>query len=381
MKGSTRFFFRLSQPILKNEDYITSKYRHLKSEYKTPKYPLVLCHGFSGFDKLTLFAKPQLAFDQAILAAEQLKKSSEEKRREKEHNQAQLLISLSYWRGIQEALENLGSTVFIAKVPAFGDIKSRAISLDKFITKQCKILRESESKKSIYNDEKHKNEADPRTFKQKNQPIKINLISHSMGGLDCRYLISKVHRKDEIYRIVSLTTISTPHHGSEVADFIVDQVRQNSVLEQICPRSIYELTTKKMKEFNKDVVDDPNVKYFSFGAKFNPRWYNLFNVTWLIMKHEIEKNASKKALKEDKTRANNCIDKNKLIDNDGLVSVESSKWGQYIGTLDNVDHLDLINWTNQARLEFDKLMWAQDPPFNPIALYLDIADKLAHRGL
>lgn len=30
--------------------------------------------------------------------------------------------------------------------------------------------------------------------------------------------------------------------------------------------------------------------------------------------------------------------------NDGLVSVESSKWGDYKGTLVDVTHLDLINW-------------------------------------
>lgn len=41
------------------------------------------------------------------------------------------------------------------------------------------------------------------------------------------------------------------------------------------------------------------------------------------------------------------------IDNDGIVSVESAKWGKYIGTLDDVDHLDLINWTNKLRNAID----------------------------
>lgn len=35
--------------------------------------------------------------------------------------------------------------------------------------------------------------------------------------------------------------------------------------------------------------------------------------------------------------------------NDGLVSVDSSRWGTYKGTLDEVSHLDLINWTNRLR--------------------------------
>ena len=53
--------------------------------------------------------------------------------------------------------------------------------------------------------------------------------------------------------------------------------------------------------------------------------------------------------------------------NDGLVSVQSSRWvgqkysrfrevfadsacqGNYMGTLENVNHLDLVGWTNVAR--------------------------------
>ena len=35
--------------------------------------------------------------------------------------------------------------------------------------------------------------------------------------------------------------------------------------------------------------------------------------------------------------------------NDGLVSVASSRWGSYKGTLVDVSHLDLINWTNRLR--------------------------------
>lgn len=36
-------------------------------------------------------------------------------------------------------------------------------------------------------------------------------------------------------------------------------------------------------------------------------------------------------------------------DNDGLVSVTSAKWGTHKGTLKDVNHLDLINWTNKIR--------------------------------
>ncbi|RCK60424.1 Lipase 2 [Candida viswanathii] len=332
---------------------ITSEFAKLKDHYDAPKYPIVLCHGFSGFDRLGLFPLPNLLED--ATATTKTKEITERS-----------LIELDYWYGIKDALENLGSTVFIAKVPAFGDIRSRAISLDKFIEKQCKALRQTESKSSIYNKPNSSND-DTTTFKDKHQPIKVNLISHSMGGLDSRYLISRIHNDNENYRVASLTTILTPHHGSECADFIADLIGDNGVLKKVCPPSIYQLTTLHMKKFNEVVKDDPSVQYFSFGARFNPRWYNLFGLTWLVMKYQIEK--------EQADRFKH------MIDNDGLVSVESSKWGQYIGTLDEVDHLDLINWTNRARSVFDKVMFAQNPNFNPIALYLEIADLLSKKGL
>lgn len=65
--------------------------------------------------------------------------------------------------------------------------------------------------------------------------------------------------------------------------------------------------------------------------------------------------------------------------NDGLVSVASSQWGTYKGTLVGVSHLDLINWTNRLRW----LVWelvGNKRTFNAIAFYLDIADMLAKEG-
>ena len=44
----------------------------------------------------------------------------------------------------------------------------------------------------------------------------VNLIAHSMGGLDARYLISRLGMADQVR---SLTTISTPHRGSFMADW------------------------------------------------------------------------------------------------------------------------------------------------------------------
>lgn len=47
---------------------------------------------------------------------------------------------------------------------------------------------------------------------------KINIIAHSKGGLDCKYLISALGMED---KIASLTTLCTPHFGSPVASRIM----------------------------------------------------------------------------------------------------------------------------------------------------------------
>src|SRR5207237_9941038 len=47
--------------------------------------------------------------------------------------------------------------------------------------------------------------------------VKVNLIGHSMGGLDSRYAVSNLGLGD---KVASVTTIGTPHRGSSVADVI-----------------------------------------------------------------------------------------------------------------------------------------------------------------
>lgn len=46
---------------------------------------------------------------------------------------------------------------------------------------------------------------------------KVNLIAHSKGGLDCRYLIADMGMAE---KVASLTTLSTPHGGSRLAAWI-----------------------------------------------------------------------------------------------------------------------------------------------------------------
>jgi pimeloyl-ACP methyl ester carboxylesterase len=52
--------------------------------------------------------------------------------------------------------------------------------------------------------------------------VGIHIVAHSMGGLDARYLISKQGLNRASW-FASVTTISTPHHGSQLADIITGE--------------------------------------------------------------------------------------------------------------------------------------------------------------
>ncbi|KAG9540993.1 alpha/beta-hydrolase, partial [Aureobasidium melanogenum] len=117
-----------------------------------------------------------------------------------------------------------------------------------------------------------------------------------------------------------------------------------------------QLTQKYMREnFNPKTPDREGIAYYSYGATVNPRFWSMFRQSHRIIQR-LEG------------------------DNDGLVSVQSSKWGTYKGTLKDVSHLDMINWTNRLRWFLWELT-GNKRNFNAIAFYLDIADMLAKEGL
>lgn len=314
---------------------IKDKFKALKEKYNPPKHPIVLCHGLSGFDTLVLFQAPQFPWSNTADLKEfgkRLKDVSDEVDSGS--------VMLNYWYGIEDALKKAGCKVLTAKVPPFGTIEERAKLLDALLSEKVKEY----------------------PGKVKGERLKINLVGHSMGGLDSRYLISKIQNEDCPYEVVSLTTVGTPHHGSECADFVMNLIQNDDTLMAVCPKAIPQLTTKYLKQFNREVRNDPKVMYFSYGALMDPQGFKLFRATYEIIKTEIQK----KGLSH--------------IENDGMVSVELAQWGNYMGTLQDVDHMDLINWTNRIKAAVGKVMFNQTPTFNAIALYLDIAETLSENN-
>lgn len=87
---------------------------------------------------------------------------------------------------IEKTLKNAGYTVCTAPIDAFGTVENNAEQL-----KQCvnRVLSESGAEK-------------------------VNLIAHSKGGIDSKYMIRNLGMEDAV---ASLTTLCTPHKGSLVA--------------------------------------------------------------------------------------------------------------------------------------------------------------------
>ena len=158
----------------------------------------------------------------------------------------------------------------------------------------------------------------------------VHLVAHSMGGLDSRFMISKL---DMAERLLSLITIGTPHRGSPIADLVgtaappgFDQVIESAGIDI---KGIADLTTTACARFNQEVLDSPKVRYFSIAGRFEPSRVLGVPVGVLALTHDIVRS--------------------KEGDNDGAVSVESARFGQrqenwtFLGTW-HVNHFRQINW-------------------------------------
>lgn len=159
------------------------------------------------------------------------------------------------------------------------------------------------------------------------------------GGLDCRYLIT--HIKPTHYRPVSLTTLGCPHIGSSFMDWCWENLglgdlkfanfkpSTNKAINDIQgskfrlygathfldSKSYSNLRTRFLKEqFNPVTPDDPGVSYYSIAGYISdsrplPLWHPLH------FSHRI-------------------VSKTEGPINDGLVSLQSARWGNFLGLID-----------------------------------------------
>lgn len=199
---------------------------------------------------------------------------------------------LEYFPGIGDYLRAAGNHVLVPKLSPTASIATRAAELRAYLRREVGRQR-------------------------------VHLVGHSLGGLDSRYYISRL---DGAERVISLTSVGTPHRGTPFADwglarfarFLRPLLRWAGLEED----AFHDLTVESCQRFNEVVPDVPGVHYRSIAGVCEKPWLGAH--WWLPAR----------------------IVGNAEGPNDGVVSVASATWGEAT-EIWNADHLNLVNWPNR----------------------------------
>ena len=193
---------------------------------------------------------------------------------------------------------------------------------------------------------------------------KVNIIAHSKGGLDSRAAIA--HQGMGPY-VATLTTINTPHRGCIFAEYLLGKVPQaarrkiadtyNATLRRLGDKdpdflaAVTDLTASACERRNAVTPDDPGVVYESVMSYCRRAGHGKFplNMTHPIVRHFDGKN-------------------------DGLVSVDSAKWGSRFTLLEpcgkrGISHGDVVD-LNRENI----------PGFDVREFYVELVADLKRRG-
>jgi triacylglycerol lipase len=227
------------------------------------------------------------------------------------------LTVTSYFRGIPGAMEEAGNRVLVTRVPPIAGTEKRASRLADQIE---------------------------RAFPD--QPI--HLIGHSMGGLDARRLLANAEWQR---RVLSLTTIGTPHLGTALADYAklrVGRIYRLMTSLGIDPQGCLDITRRAARRFHR--LNPPPADIPCFSVAGDPIHET---VCWPLQR-------TSAALWELEGP------------NDGLVSVQSALAFGTPLPLWPLDHLRQLNWLPHGESAVDLLP--------PIALYGQVVGHLASLG-
>ena len=214
---------------------------------------------------------------------------------------------LCYWGRVPGTLESQGARVFFGNQDSVGSIESNAKIIAKSLDEALEITGAG----------------------------KVNILAHSKGGLEARYLVNHGYRD----KIASITTIDTPHHGSHTVDFLMRSPRWlvktaakgtdiwMKILGDKNPSSYScfdSLTTKTAEQFNIDNPAPEDVYCQSYAFKCDGAFSDpVFCITYPVVS------------KFDG-------------DNDGMVSVASASWENFKGvhtsaTYRGISHADVVD--------------------------------------
>lgn len=213
----------------------------------------------------------------------------------------------NYWGRIPQALESEGAKLFYSGQSAWDTIENNARWIKNDI---LRVLRETGAKK-------------------------VNLIAHSKGGLDARYMI---HDLGMGPKVASLTTLSTPHRGSKTIDelrrlppviFKAAAVTVNTAFRLMGEKKpdfyngCRQLSSIRCERFNRKTPNVPGVFYQSYTSVIHCSLCNLLMILPNYVVRRVEG------------------------ENDGLVTVDSAKWGCFRGVITGdvrgISHVDIID--------------------------------------
>ncbi|MBS2033150.1 MAG: hypothetical protein JST54_35080 [Deltaproteobacteria bacterium] len=195
-----------------------------------------------------------------------------------------------YFRGVPTRLEKSGHIVHAAKVATAAGVETRAEELARFIT-----------------------EVDAK---------RVNIVAHSMGGLDARYAIARLGLAP---RVASLVTLGTPHRGTPIAALGSGLARRGVVKllgsAGLDVSAIDDLTPARLARFNDEVPAARGVHYASVvGVSRKKRRMNPLLVPTHLYLREV------------------------AGENDGMVPAESQRWGEVLAEVE-ADHWAQIGWS------------------------------------
>ena len=287
------------------------------------QYPIVLVHGLFGFDHIGPF---------------------------------------NYFKGIKQALNNAGATVYVAQVSAANSNELRGEQLLEQVHAICRHYGSP----------------------------KVNLIGHSQGALTSRYAGAIAPQA-----VASVTSVSGPNHGSELAD----RLRQaftpgkrpelvvaalttafGSFLSAISGQpnnpqdalsALDALTTKGVAQFNRKYPQGLPAVWGGMGPEQTD---GVFYYSWsgIIKGSLMSESINLLDPLHNACRVFARFFTHETKQNDGMVGRFSSHLGHVIRSDYALDHMDTINHLAGRR-----------PPkaVDPVKLYVEHAQRLKAKGL
>ncbi len=168
----------------------------------------------------------------------------------------------NYWGRIPKALRECGAQVYYGGQDSWATIETNAAILKQNLLEALRISGAE----------------------------KVNIIAHSKGGLEARYMISCLGMASHV---ASLTTISTPHHGSKSIDLFYDVpaflYRLVAFFVDLASRIIgdrhpdfytasRQLSLRECRAFNDMCPDAASVFYQSYSARMRYPFSDLMYV-------------------------------------------------------------------------------------------------------